>query len=95
MGKRSILVLPLATLLTAVVFAAPGAAEKSRTESTRDFGECRAFLQVYAGALSGKLATYQINTPEKLESTFRANDGTLVTITCIASKRLMIVTEDK
>jgi hypothetical protein len=93
--RKSGQVLRLATLLLTMAFGQPLAAETTQTESTRDFGECRALLQAYAGAVSGKLAIYQIDTPERLESTFQGRDGTLFTITCIASERRMIVVEDK
>lgn len=93
--KRCIVFTLFGGLLSTMGFGEPVAAKTSRTKSTHDFAECRALLQAYAGALSRKLATYQVNTPERLESTFRSEDGAIFTITCVASERLMIITEEK
>lgn len=84
----------LSMVASASVNVSATMAEPTRTERTLEFGECRAMLQAYAGAVSGQLATYQINTPDKLESTFKGKDGTVFTIICIASERLMVVVED-
>jgi len=64
------------------------------TEKSVSFSECRALLQAYAGALSGKIAKYSTNTPKKLESSFRSSDGTMkYKITCLAEQKKMIIVE--
>lgn len=85
----------LLTFLSIATLTEQTRAETLHEESTRDFAECRAMLQAYAGAFSGKLATYKVETAEKLESTFRGTDGTVFTITCLAKERKMIILKER
>lgn len=77
------------------VFASPTIAEVKITERQASFGECRALLQVLAGAISGKIAEYSRDTSAILESSFESADGTMkYTITCLADEQKMVIREE-
>lgn len=84
------------TLLTGLAMLSPVRAETVVKEEKLDLGQCRGFLQAYAGALTGRLASYTVNTPERLESKFmgRFRDETVaVHIICLGPERRMILRE--
>jgi len=82
-------------ILVASILASPAIADVKITERQASFGECRAMLQAFAGALSGKLAEYSMDTSTILESSFESTDGsTKFTITCFAEEQKMVIRDE-
>lgn len=77
------------------ILASPAISDVKITERQASFAECRAMLQVFAGALSGKLVEYSKDTSTILESSFENTDGsTKYTITCLADEQKMVFREE-
>ena len=85
----------LLTIGCACMLATYTVAEVKVTQQQSSFSECRAYMQVLAGGLSGKLAQYSKNTNKVLEGSFVTSDGTTkFTITCLADQQKMIIREE-
>ncbi|SNT27793.1 hypothetical protein SAMN05421757_109109 [Tropicimonas sediminicola] len=58
------------------------------------FGDCRSYTQALAGALTGRLGQYTVDTAERLESTITNRDGRLkIEVICLAEENKAIIRE--